>query len=223
MAEPQIYHQTDPPLFLSLPLEIRRDIYALLLPSSLCVTLWPQHNRWFLRRSIYFRNSISILLLNQQISSEALDVLYRQNSFIMSLNDDPAHIITRIPEHYRRRIRRLTLYFCVGRSTHQHPLPPIQIQEDLWSPLLENLLSVEIVSCDATEECVVHPERPIRPEVEWIVPVIRLVNRSIPAYVTVALDEWSRNIELRLMLADELRNGFRLALTKWGDIHFQRT
>jgi hypothetical protein len=66
-----------PPGFLRLPLEVRDMIYRMLLITPYCTEV--AQNGW----SLKFHLWPAILLINKQISAEALRILYHENDFVI--------------------------------------------------------------------------------------------------------------------------------------------
>lgn len=96
--------------FLSLPLELRIKVYRYVLVSELKYSYHP--NLWRpiaadgnVFRIGYFESDtvLPLLLANHQINSEAIPVLYGENTFFLRISvfsDVPLSFLSRLPSNY---------------------------------------------------------------------------------------------------------------------------
>ena len=139
---------TPPFRFLDTPLEIRREIYryCLLRRDPVCI-----HKPFFYNRfpdSGVSEHKKSLLLVSRQVGSEALVVLYGENTFQIYLSDrGEADLKKFFAEANIGRIRRMEIVtpFQSGYPTFYGVNYSHKLDSRLWSPFLANLTKLSIV------------------------------------------------------------------------------
>lgn len=149
---------TKPCRLLSLPFEIRLQIYHYCIPQNRVVhiCLRPQcHSRetYGLLDASFKpdgRNNNAIFLLSKQISAEALDVLYEKNFFTCYLREHREFSATfAFGEENRRRIRHLLVVAPADTSAH---IFKEVVKDRFWSSIIPQLKALGI--------CAEHPVIP---------------------------------------------------------------
>lgn len=132
--------------FMSLPFEIRLQIYRCLLPENFyvsvqnpfCINDFP---RWNFKRPHYHYNTI--FLLCKQITEEVLDLLYQQNLFKIELHNNGERWLERNFESNMGRMRHLII---VAQPTGETFRPELLPDDALWASILPQIKTLRIIA-----------------------------------------------------------------------------
>ncbi|OCL13537.1 hypothetical protein AOQ84DRAFT_104920 [Glonium stellatum] len=201
MRGTQSPHRTHAVCLLSVPLEIRREIYRYLLiqQNPIAVDLVYMFKQFFDRHGTSpGRDSrINILLASRQVCEEALDVLYGENVFQIHLYDWDLNAISQFACDNRQRIRRLRL---LGHDLDLFYWKPATIESPIWPPILANLTRLHIVMQEPVRLIWLPGlfEEPYSFEQEagewlaWLKPILEYVNQHLSSRAVVEVDHGNK-------------------------------
>ena len=196
--------------FLDLPLEIRREIYRYCLVRSNPVRVY---NRFRSCGRDSRDKKRSLLLVSKEVGIEALDVLYGDTVFEVSLDGGAGeHLQEGITEANRRRIRVI-----------QFLIQPLGIDYDrmldstIFPPLLANLKKLSIVAQhDASTDVEDEAEW-----IEWLEATLEFITCHLPDRCVVEVDD-DDEMETSAVMREYFPRGYRKVQTLEGDFWFKR-
>ena len=210
--------------FLTLPLEMRREVYRHLLhhPAPFVVnylyysTVWKRpvgmgkdYYSW-LREWTDVKIHTSTLRVSKQVSDEALDVLYGENSYEIRLGggeDDQNHnFIGRFAPSNQRRIRRLQLHVQPTGLWFRHP---IEIDPRIWTPLLANATRIRIIAQQPVLYTGYFDERKVREWLEWLQPVLEFINQHVSGTRSIVQVHDDDRVDTAKVMAACFPSGYR--------------
>ena len=225
------------PSFVGIPLEVRQEIYRYLLVRPGYVSL--DYNTCFIQADE--ETSAAVLSVSRQINEEALDVLYGENMFAISLATrdryDTRYELT--PSNWQR-VRRLSLLVddYHGYMCHTYDAPYILI-EPIWPSVFANLTKLCIVADQPTK---IHGDDDendkdedgdnednkddednetskvkITRWSEWLKPVLLWINERVSTDLVIELDFDGGDETAELAKVCFVKAGFRRAETELGD------
>ena len=164
--------------------------------------------------SVHIRDDwrTGILKVSKAISDEALDVLYGQNVFVVSIHGEIHHDLLKFGVANLRRIHSLRI---VARPSGISYGKPLVFDPQLWLPLLEGLQQFWIVA-----------QQPLAREdlcqwATWLDPILKYFSTNIPKTRFVGIDDDGR-AETRAMMDKYFDPCYLKVRTVTGDSCFQR-
>ncbi|KAH8881478.1 hypothetical protein GQ53DRAFT_511512 [Thozetella sp. PMI_491] len=212
---------SSPSFFLDLPLEMRQEVYRYLLtgtspfiinylyytkpwkrPSGLSKRYYSWVREWADTR-LY----TSILRASRQVSEEALDVLYGENTYEVRLDEGGQNFIGRFAPSNQRRIHRLQLQLQPTGLWRQQP--PIEIDPAIWNPILANASRIRIMAQKPLLYTGYFDDKKVNDWLDWLHPILEFVNQhASPTDKVIWVDDDDRTDTTRLM-HDCFPGGFR--------------
>jgi hypothetical protein len=222
-----------PPSFLSLPLELRFQIYHYLIPRRSVIDvsdpyLYPpwSSEEDSIALSHYWHlgpRRHALLSVSKQVSDECQAILYSENIFKLHLNGDGQYYLQKkITDKNRRRIRFLLLVAQpMGVSFNAGHVP----DASLWASIFENLSVLRIVVKQPTDAAGYHDgprlEQDIREWILWIHPFLECFGRHLRRGTIVEVDD-NGLIETRSLVEEYLPSSYRKIQCHLGDLLFKR-
>lgn len=158
--------------FLSLPVELRLEIYRYYLKFEQPFQLW---GRAFLERYYVGDKRKFLLLINKQIGLEAHDVLYGENHFIVPLNNNGGSFLKKqITTSNQAKLRKLILIMQPGSYDIGKP----SLLTTFWEPLLAHL--TELIRVVAPPHKKRKPRNQKTLSEEWIYMWVWWIKKVLP-------------------------------------------
>ena len=238
MPESSSQSGNQPSGFLSLPLEVREDIYSHLLQRSAIVVQYLQFeaDQWIMsiwedpeRQAFYAdmedfipRRKTSILCVSKQISEEALQVLYGRNVFIVHVHGGAYNKLLKFGTANLRRIHFLRL---VAQPMGVCFPEPINFDSQLWMPLLTDLYQLCLVAQQPPRAGGYYNapslEEDMRQWIAWLEPILRYLAQNIPETTIFEIDS-NDLVETGGVVQKYFRSGYQRVQTVTGDRIFYR-
>ncbi|KAI1468246.1 uncharacterized protein F4812DRAFT_359920 [Daldinia caldariorum] len=226
-------------IFLSLPLEIREEIYLQLLGFRDDVevkSLSPKLDRWI--NSIWHdsthsdsccdgdsngsRGRTSILRVSRQVGGEALNVLYQRNTFAIHTHAECYDKLLKFGTANMRRIRSLRL---VAHSHELGYMEPVKFDPRIWGPLLADLAHLSLVLQQPWKSRGYRDhngfEEDLRKWRVWLEPILQYLASNIPENTAVSVDD-NGSAETSDVVHRCFLSGYQRVQTKIGDEIFER-
>ncbi|KAI2616662.1 hypothetical protein GGS26DRAFT_442817 [Hypomontagnella submonticulosa] len=230
---------TQPRGFLGLPLEIREEIYFRLLlfhddvdvqflnfkADRLMAPKRENLEQQGLHGDMKYvaPKKTGILGVSQQISDEALNVLYGFNVFIIRVHGGAHDKLRKFGTSNIRRIRFLKL---VAQPMGVWYPEPIKFDSLVWDSLLTDLIQFSLIAQQPLQARGYHEisglEEEIRVWVTWLGPILRYLAGNIPERITVGVDD-NDLVETDGLMRRFFRFGYEKVQTEIGDKIFKRS
>jgi hypothetical protein len=207
--------------FFSLPLELRQQIYNLILGSQASVEIHKLSSDGTPPAQSGFRSPISTLLcICRRISEEASDILYNNTHFSLDLSEDE-NGLSHFSVGNLERMRKLQLLVF---PREEYPMP-VWLDPKLWNPVLSNLKSLTVVVQEPLD--FEKPDKELSwKEAEqwrrWAGPILKYIDTRLPAEVEVEIDDDSRHITKALVDKNFKNHRIKRVETRPGDWLFIR-
>ena len=222
MAEKVLSCSRQPTGFLDLPLELRIQVYQYCLVRKKTVNvdfIWIDPYR-FSNWGIC-DESKSLLLVSKMVGSEALEVLYSENTFLVCLNGHLGNtLVKEFAGRNIQRIRRMHLVMRPCGISYGKLLDPT-----LWSPLLANLTKLTIMAQQPLVARTYYDAPPFEKELkewtDWTTAVLQYIGRRLPTTCTIEVDDDDKQ-ETSTLMKEHFPQGYQKVHTRLGDIAFSR-
>ncbi|KAH6678669.1 hypothetical protein B0J14DRAFT_583236 [Halenospora varia] len=183
------------------------------------LTHYDEDDRYY---SDHFKRNNSIFLLSKQISNEALDVLYGDNIFKLSLNwDAEGYLKKKFTEANRRRMRHM-LITALSSGCIYNPGNP---DEELWSIFLPALKELRIIAetpLQAREDYyALTLEEQMNDWIDFITPYLQCFGQHLSSKTTVEVDD-DGSAETKKIFLECWKGGYREVRCWNGDMIFKR-
>lgn len=222
--------------FLSLPLELRRKIYSYLLTFHTPITRYKRSvDDWRLSRRGTKDKIKNLLLVSKQVSEEALDVFYGNNTFEVDFNRKGCLLFCqKLTEENRRRIRRLQVLLqphaygiadaIVGFSPILSQLAKLSIIAQQPAPFGHHQFWVNIPfdseSDEEEVEVVGTQARAMRQWIKWLNTMMEWMVPQLPSDVRIEVDD--NGLKETGEVLEQCLPRFQRVQTWQGDITFSR-
>ena len=220
------------PSLITLPLEVRREIYRYLLVPTGPIDQCIECLAFVASHAIHMERDISILLVSKRISQEALEILYGENYFKVDLNEDVDEtFVTHLAPQNTLLIRRLLLTARPLRCD-RGLLPTIDFR--IRGRILANLSQLCIVAQeplaghyfnppweDVSDEAPVALTKRLSTWAKWLGPILQLISQHVSTDLVVHLDVGNREFTTNL-IKKYIWNDIRRVQTRVGDVYFKR-
>jgi hypothetical protein len=170
------------------------------------------------------KNKNSIFLLSKQISEEALDVLYGDNVFKLSLREEGEyHFKKNFTNRNRQRMRSLLL---LARPRGVLYTPERIVDDALWCSILPHLKGLRLV-LEQPVKAGSYDNAPTLEQdmdrwINWIRPFLQCLGQHLSIQTNVEIDNDGR-IETGALIKECLPHGYReIRCRKFGDYIFKR-
>ena len=214
--------EANPVGFLDLPPEIRVQIYryCLVFKHAVHIGCLPitGHSlyKWRIRAM-----KKSLLLMSKQISSEALDVLYSENTFEVILHERASEKLSRyIAAVNMPKIRRMQIVVSADGYPDDRSLDRIS-----WSCILANLRRLTIVAQQPLNSRRLYDEPSmvlkIERWLEWLRVVLHFIASHLPTSCAISVDDDNKT-ETRNLMREYLSKNYSEVQTSIGDFYFKR-
>ena len=171
---------------------------------------------------IKYKWRTGILEVSKVISDEALDVLYGQNIFVVSLHAGNHHDLLKFGVANLRRIRYLRIE---ARPMGAFYGKPMVFDSQLWLPLLEGLQQLWIVALQPLAAGGTRGAPTLGEYLcqwtNWLDPIIEYFSIHLPKTTVIGLDD-GRRAETRVIMNKHFHPGYLEVRTVTGDYHFER-
>ena len=171
---------------------------------------------------IRYKWRTGILEVSKAISDEALDVLYGQTMFVVSLHAGNYHDLLKFGVANLRRIRYLRI-----EARHMGPCygKPMVFDPQLWLPLLEGLKQLWIVALQPLAARGTHGAPTLGEYLcqwtTWLEPIIEYLSTNLPKTTVVGLDD-GRRAETRVIMNKHFHLGYLEVRTVTGNYYLKR-
>ena len=176
------------------------------------------------RFSIDFRYEwrIGILEVSKLIGDEALDVLYRQNIFVVDIHGESYRKFLKFSVANLRRLRYLRI---VARPMGVSYGRPLMFDPNLWLPLLAGLLQFCIVAQQPLVARGYYNAPTLEEELcewtTWLDPILEYFSTALPTTTAIGLDGDGR-AETTAMMDKHFASGHQKFRTITGDFCIER-
>ena len=221
----QSLHLTQPTGLLGIPLKIRLEIYRYSLIRRKPINL--QFLNYRLYQSLHENykplnpKGHTVVLVSRQISEEALNVLYGENVFEITLHQGNQRFPSEFAPTNMQRIRRLQLFVRANISCG----PPLKLNPYISPPILASLTRLYIVAWQPLEAKTFNNAPRLEREMhKWpteLKLVLEYVNQYVSSRATIEVDDNDMG-ETSELVKKCFPNGYRKVRTRTGDIWFER-
>ncbi|KAL7900493.1 hypothetical protein HDV64DRAFT_276318 [Trichoderma sp. TUCIM 5745] len=148
------------------------------------------------------RNALPALLLCcHQVTEEVTDMLYAENTFQITLNDNDEFIFTELlSPKTRQKIRKMVLILQPRGASYR---PRFHMDPDIWDSILGNLQVLAVVAeqPDPSYQEIFEmatPEEVFSKWIAWITPIFECLHQTLNRYAKIVVDanDEERTIEL---------------------------
>ena len=211
--EGEVKSSRKPVGFLDLPPELRIEIYRYCLVSEHPIEFLP----WCPVSSLWrcTSRSRSLLLVSKTIGSEASEVLYGENVFLVHMHGEAGHQLSkRITESNRLKIRKLQTLLGTDEAFRKYPLNPV-----IWSPVLGNLRKLSIV---APKPMLDFRNKETKDDwIGWLRDFLQYIISLVPSSCIIEVDN-TEKAKTGILMREYLPNNHRKVQTLTGDYYFGR-
>ena len=177
------------------------------------------HNFW--NRN---KNKNSIFILSKQISEEALDVLYGDNVFTLSLHGlGESNLKMKFTHRNRQRMRFLVL---LAQPMGVSYTPEMVVDDALWRAILPNLKGLRLVLEQPVQARRDYNAPTLEQDIDrwanWIRPFLQCFGQHLSIRTNVQIDNDGR-VETGAIMKECLPHGYReIRCRQFGDFVFKR-
>jgi len=208
---------------LDLPLELRREIYRHCLIRKGFIDAYfvlideYSFSEWGIRD-----NKKSLLLVSKQISEEASEILYGENTFSYLFNADSGYYFKKnFSVSNIARIRKLCVIMQDSGCQYPNDMPDMT----LWSPILARLTRLVVVAKQPLEPRTYWNapsfESELREWESWFGATVGYISQQVPSTVVVEVDDDDR-AETDALVKKYFADRHRKVCTIRGDLLFNR-
>jgi hypothetical protein len=163
-----------------------------------------------------------ILEVSRAISNEALDILYRQNVFVVDIHGKGYLKILKFSVTNLRRVHYLRI---IARPMGVSYGKPLVFDPQLWLPLLEGLLQFCIVAQQPLAARGYYDAPTLEEDLfewtTWLDPILKFFSTNLPKTTAVGLDDDGR-AETTAIMDTHFDPGYQKVRTITGDFCFER-
>jgi hypothetical protein len=206
-----------PTRFLDIPLELRRQIYHYLLVREDPIIVKRLLGNPYTPGQSQGLHS-NILCVSKQINHEALEVLYGDNTFHVSLESGGFTSLDYVfTSTIRLQIRKLQLVIQDKDQVWQS----LKFRPKLWEPILAGLKILTIVVKQPGKMDTYQRVPSLGGWITWVGPMVAYMAEQLPESVNVEVDDDGRE-DVGVLMEEAFPGGYRKVRTKFGDSLFKR-